>query len=124
GKFPNLKFIAITLRESISASHNNWGAMLYDASKGEAIFAPLDSKGEYTPFEIRNIVDRVGAGDAFAGALIFAMSTPELAAPVTALRYAVAASCLKHSILGDFNDVTRAEIESLMKGGGRGRVSR
>jgi len=123
-RFPNLRHVAITLRESLSASHNNWGAMLYDTQKKQAHFAPTDRAGNYSPYEIRNIVDRVGAGDSFAGALIFAMNTPELADTDTALRYAVAASCLKHSILGDFNDVTRAEIEALMNGGGRGRVSR
>ena len=124
GKFPNLRHIAITLRESLSASHNNWGAMLYDVAAGKAFFAPTDPSGTYSPYEIHNIVDRVGAGDSFAGALIFAMKTPELSEPTTALRYAVAASCLKHSILGDFNDVSRSEVEALMKGGGHGRVSR
>ena len=123
-RFPNLQFVAITLRESISASHNNWGAMLYDAKTKQSLFAPLDASGTYSPYEIRNIVDRVGAGDSFAGALIFAMQTKGLSDPATALRYAVAASCLKHSILGDYNDVTRSEIEAVMKGGGRGRVSR
>lgn len=123
-KFPNIRSIAITLRESVSASHNNWGAMLYDVSTRQAFFAPTDSTGEYAPYEIHHIIDRVGAGDSFAGALVFAMSTPELSSPEKALQYAVAASCLKHSVLGDFNDVSRAEIEALMKGGGHGRVSR
>lgn len=123
-QYPNVKQVAITLRESISASHNNWGAMLYDQSQQQAVFAPADANGNYSSYEIRNIVDRVGAGDSFAGALIFALNTPELAAPETAIRYAVAASCLKHSIQGDFNFSTRAEIESLMHGGGSGRVQR
>ena len=123
-RFPNIRKVAITLRESLSASHNNWGAMLYDAGQDQAVYAPTDASGTYTPYEIRNIVDRVGAGDSFAGALIFALQTPELAESTTALHYAVAASCLKHSILGDYNQSTRSEIEALMKGGGRGRVSR
>ena len=123
-RFPNLRYVAITLRESHSASHNNWGAMLYDGTTRQSHFAPTDSGGRYSPYEIRNIVDRVGAGDSFAGALIFALQAPELSSPATALQYAVAASCLKHSILGDFNDATRPEIEALMKGGGSGRVSR
>jgi 2-dehydro-3-deoxygluconokinase len=123
-KFPNLKQVAITLRESISASHNNWGAMLFDAVADRAYFAPVDTQGKYSPHEIHNIVDRVGAGDAFAGGLIFALQTPGLSESPTALAYAVAASCLKHSIRGDFNDSTRAEIEALMRGGGSGRVSR
>lgn len=123
-QYPNVKQVAITLRESISASHNNWGAMLYDQSQDQASFAPTDAAGNYSSYEIRNIVDRVGAGDSFAGALIFALNTPELASRETAIRYAVAASCLKHSIQGDFNYSTRAEIESLMTGGGSGRVQR
>jgi 2-dehydro-3-deoxygluconokinase len=98
--------------------------MLYDVADAQALFAPSDPAGNYAPYQIHNIVDRVGAGDAFGGALIFAMNTPELSSTKTALEYAVAASCLKHSILGDFNDVTRSEIEALMKGGGHGRVSR
>lgn len=122
--FPNVSKVAITLRESRSASHNNWGAMLYCAATGQTHFAPLSPAGEYSPYEITNIVDRVGSGDAFAGGLIFALLTPELSAPETAVRYAVAASCLKHSIKGDFNYSTRAEIEGLMNGGGSGRVQR
>ena len=123
-QFPRVSKVAITLRESISASHNNWGAMLYDAASQEAHFAPLDGQGRYRPYEIRNIVDRVGAGDSFAGALIVALNDPELSAPETALRYATAASCLKHSIRGDFNYATRPEIEALMRGSGTGRVQR
>jgi 2-dehydro-3-deoxygluconokinase len=123
-RFANVRMVAITLRESISASHNNWGGLLFDAATDRTFVAPRDSAGQYRPYEIRNIVDRVGAGDSFAGALIFALGTPELAAPETALRYAVAASCLKHSILGDFNYATRKEIEELMQGQGSGRVQR
>lgn len=123
-QFPNVARVAITLRESLSASHNNWGAMLYDAGTKQSWFAPTDSAGEYAPYEIRNIVDRVGAGDSFSGALIFALNDASLGQPETALRYAVAASCLKHSILGDFNYATRSEIEALMAGSGSGRVQR
>lgn len=122
--FPNVSKVAITLRESLSASHNNWGALLYDAKPGKSYFAPLDAHGRYRPYEIRNIVDRVGAGDSFAGALVFALTTPDLAHPETALRYAAAASCLKHSMKGDFNYATRSEIEALMEGSGSGRVQR
>lgn len=123
-QFPNVSRVAITLRESISASHNNWGALLYDRDSRAVHFAPTDSTGRYEPYEIRNIVDRVGAGDSFAGGLTFALNTPGLDDAATALQYAVAASCLKHSIKGDFNYATRAEIEGLMKGGGSGRVQR
>ncbi len=123
-QFPNVSKVAITLRESLSASHNNWGAMLFDARSDQPFFAPLDVKGHYQPYQIKNIVDRVGGGDAFAGGLIFALTTPELQESQTAVDYAVAASCLKHSIKGDFNFSTRAEVEALMKGSGSGRVVR
>jgi 2-dehydro-3-deoxygluconokinase len=123
-RFANVRMVAITLRESISASHNNWGGLLFDAATDRTVVAPRDSGGQYRPYEIRNIVDRVGAGDSFAGALIFALQTPGLDSSETALRYAVAASCLKHSTPGDFNYATRAEIEELMRGAGSGRVQR
>lgn len=122
--FPNVRQVAITLRESLSASHNNWGALLFDVSANKAFFAPTDATGTYAPYEIRNIVDRVGAGDSFAGALILALNEPSLSEPSVAIRYAVAASGLKHSLKGDFNLVTRPEIESLMTGSGSGRVQR
>jgi 2-dehydro-3-deoxygluconokinase len=122
-QFPNLRNVAITLRESISASYNRWGAMIYDSAERAACFAPAKD-GSYVPYEIRNIVDRVGGGDAFAAGLIFAMITPELQSPETAVAFAAAASCLAHSIVGDYNFVTRAEVESLMKGSGSGRVIR
>jgi 2-dehydro-3-deoxygluconokinase len=122
--FPNVSKVAITLRESISASHNNWGAVLYEAATGALHAAPLGDSGHYEPYEMHNIVDRVGAGDSFSGGLIFALTTPELSAPDTAIRYAVAASCLKHSIKGDFNYASREEITALMNGSGSGRVQR
>ncbi|TMM55772.1 sugar kinase [Maribacter algarum] len=124
-QFPNVGKVAITLRESLSASHNNWGAMLFDAASDSPSFAPLDEDGNYNPYQIKNIVDRVGGGDSFAGGLIFALTTPELSSDSqTAVNYAVAASCLKHSIKGDFNYSTRAEVERLMGGNASGRVVR
>ena len=123
-QFPNISKVAITLRESLSASHNNWGAMLYDAVSDKAFFAPLDTNGNYSSYQIKNIVDRVGGGDAFAGGLIFALNTPELSDAQIAVKYAVAASCLKHSIKGDFNYSARSEVEALMGGAGSGRVVR
>ena len=123
-QFPNVTKVAITLRESISASHNNWGAMLYDADSDTPYFAPLDEVGNYRPYQIKNIVDRVGGGDSFAGGLIFALTTTDLAKPEIAVKYAVAASCLKHSIKGDFNFSTRKEVEALMGGSASGRVVR
>jgi 2-dehydro-3-deoxygluconokinase len=116
--------VAITLRESLSASHNNWGAMLFDAEADRPFFAPLDQGGNYRPYEIRNIVDRVGAGDSFAGGLLYALDSEDYAAPADALRFAVAASCLKHSVPGDVNYVTREEVEALAAGQTSGRVQR
>ncbi len=122
-KFPKAKFVAVTLRESISADHNNWGGMLYDCAAKKAHFAPL-SDGVYSPYEIRNIVDRFGGGDSFCAGLLFALNTDELAEPATAIRFAVAASALKHTVSGDYNYSSRAEVENLMKGSASGRVQR
>jgi 2-dehydro-3-deoxygluconokinase len=122
-QFSNVKFVGITLRESISASFNRWGAMLYDAREKKAFFAPTQN-GEYQSYPIKNIVDRVGGGDSFAAALIYSFETPELSAPEKAVSFASAASCLAHSIIGDFNFSTRKEVENLMKGSGSGRVIR
>ncbi len=123
-KFPKASFVAITLRESISADHNNWGGMLYEKASGNAFFAPLNSEGEYAPYEIRDIIDRFGGGDSFCAGLIFALSGDEFNAPADAIRYAVAASCLKHSISGDYNYSGKDEIVNLMKGNASGRVKR
>ncbi len=122
-QFPNVSKVAITLRESLSASHNNWGAMLYDTASGQAHFAPLH-EGKYQPYQIKNIVDRVGGGDSFGAGLLFALNTPELAESQTAVAFAVAASCLCHSIVGDVNFTSRSEVESLMGGSSSGRVIR
>ena len=111
-RFPNLKTIAITLRSSFSASHNSWSGILWD--KGNFYIGPR--------YEIIPIVDRVGSGDSFAGGLIFGLLT--YADPQSALNFALAASCLKHTIFGDVNLVSRAEIEKLMQGDKSGRVSR
>ncbi len=123
-RFPKAKFVAITLRESYSADHNNWGGMLYDCSTRTAHFAPLSAEGVYAPYEIRNIVDRFGGGDSFCAGLIFALNTPELSKPATAIRFAVASSALKHTIATDYNFTSRSEVENLMKGSASGRVQR
>jgi 2-dehydro-3-deoxygluconokinase len=123
-RYPNVSKVAITLRESISANHNNWGGMLYDAAARRTHFAPLSPSGNYQPYEIRDIVDRVGAGDSFAAGLLFALTSSEFSAPNQAIAFAVAASCLKHSIAGDFNYVTRDEVAALMSGNATGRVQR
>ena len=123
-RFPKVTKVAITLRESISADHNNWGAMLYDRAADSAFFAPLDANGKYAPYEIRHIVDRFGGGDSFAAGFIHALYSEEYAAPEQAIRFAAAASCLKHSIYGDYNYTTQAEAVALMTGSGSGRVAR
>jgi 2-dehydro-3-deoxygluconokinase len=123
-KFPQVKFIGITLRESVSADHNNWGGILYDCKSQKAFFAPLDADGHYAPYEIRDIVDRFGGGDSFCAGLLFALNTPGLDAPADAIRFAVAASALKHTCHGDYNFSTRAEVENLMRGSASGRVQR
>ncbi len=122
-RYPNVKRVAITLRESISADHNNWGAMLYEA-RGEAVFSPLNADGEYESFKIGHIVDRVGGGDSFAAGLLHALNDARYQSAQAVLDFAVAASCLKHSIKGDFNYVSVAEVEALAGGNATGRVQR
>ncbi len=112
GAYPNLKMLAITLRESISASHNGWSACLND--RKEFMLSQH--------YDITHIVDRVGGGDAFAAGLIYGLLN--LPSHGDALEFAVAASCLKHSIPGDFNRFTVEEVNALLKGGGSGRVQR
>lgn len=123
-QFPNVKRVAITLRESVSADHNNWGGMLYVRDIDRACFAPTNRDGQYEPYSIRDIVDRVGGGDSFAAGLIYALNREEYRAPETAISFAVAASCLKHSIKGDFNYITKEEVVALMRGVASGRVRR
>lgn len=121
--FPNVKQVAITLRESLSASHNNWGAMFFEVATDTAFYAPMQD-GAYQPYEIKNIVDRVGGGDSFAAGLIYALNDDDLSPPDSAIAYAVAASCLAHSMLGDINFSTRDEVINLMGGNASGRVQR
>ena len=110
--YPKMKLIAITLRESHSADWNTWAACLND---GKEFY-------ESKKYEIRNIVDRVGGSDSFAGGLIYGLNTYDDTRK--ALEFAVAASCLKHSIIGDFNRVSASDVEKLMGGDGTGRVQR
>jgi len=112
-KFPAAKKIVITLRGSVSADHNTWSGIMYD---GEHFFkAPV--------YQITHIVDRVGGGDSFMGGLIYGLLS-YTGDDQKALNFAVAASCLKHTIHGDFNLVSVAEVEHLMKGDSSGRVIR
>ena len=111
-QFPNIQKVAITVRGSISASHNTWSGVL------------LDNNGFYTGpvYDITHIVDRVGGGDAFAGGLIYALMKYD--DPQKAVDFSVAAGCLKHTILGDMNLVSVSEVEGIMSGVVSGRVAR
>jgi 2-dehydro-3-deoxygluconokinase len=110
--FPDLRMQAITLRESRSADHNGWSAVLHDREQFH----------RSRRYDITHIVDRVGAGDAFAAGLIHGLLAMD--DPAAALEFAVAASCLKHTIPGDFNRVSAAEVQALVEGSGSGRVQR
>ncbi|MEC9195237.1 MAG: sugar kinase [Bacteroidota bacterium] len=112
-KFPKAKKVITTLRGSISASHNTWAGILYD---GKNIYTSPE-------YKITHIVDRVGGGDSVMGGVIYGLlQYPE--DDQNALNFAVAASCLKHTIKGDANLVTVAEVEKLMSGDASGRVAR
>jgi 2-dehydro-3-deoxygluconokinase len=112
-KFPRAKKVIVTLRGSVNASHNTWSGVLWDGSR--LIQAPT--------FDITHIVDRVGGGDSFMGGLIYGLLTYKHD-DQKALNFAVSASCLKHTIPGDFNLVSVEEVEKLMSGDTSGRVSR
>jgi len=111
-KFPSLKTVCITLRGSLSASHNTWSGVLW--KEGVFCSAPI--------YNIIPIIDRVGGGDSFMGGLIYGLRRYD--DPQQALNFAAAAACLKHSIIGDFNAVSVGEVEALMGGDASGRVSR
>ena len=111
-EYPNVSKVAITLRESHSADHNGWAACI---NNGTIFYVSRK-------YEIRDIVDRVGGGDSFSAGLIYGLKSFDQ--DTEALEFAVAASCLKHSIPGDFNRVSVKEVETLMRGDGSGRVQR
>jgi len=111
-RFPRCKKVITTLRGSINANHNTWSGVLWD---GKTLYtAPT--------YQITHIVDRVGGGDSFMGGLICGLL--KYKDDQKALNFAVAASCLKHTIYGDYNQVTVDEVEKLMNGDASGRVSR
>ncbi|WP_321281080.1 sugar kinase [Marinifilum fragile] len=113
-QFPRCKKVITTLRGSINANHNSWSGVLYD---GKELFKANNT------YQITHIVDRVGGGDSFMGGLIYGLLTwPN--DNQKALNFAVAASCLKHTIYGDYNQVTVEEVEKLMDGDASGRVAR
>lgn len=110
--FPNLEKQVITLRESHSANHNGWSAVLHNREK----FV------QARKYELFDIVDRVGAGDSFAAGLIYGLIS--FKEDSRALEFATAASCLKHSVSGDFNRVSVSDVDALLAGDGSGRVQR
>lgn len=112
-RFPRAKKVIITLRGSINANHNTWGGVLWD---GSTLY-------QSPRYDITHIVDRVGGGDSFMGGLIYGLLSFG-GDDQKALNFAVAASCLKHTIFGDFNQVTVKEVENLMAGDASGRVAR
>ncbi len=112
-RFPLCKKVITTLRGSVNANHNSWSGVLWN---GEQLF-------EAPTYQITHIVDRVGGGDSFMGGLIYGLLAYE-GDDQKALNFAVAASCLKHTIYGDFNQVTVDEVEKLMQGDASGRVAR
>ncbi len=112
-RFPRVKKVITTLRTSVNANHNTWAGVLWD---GQQLL-------ESPTYQITHIVDRVGGGDSFMGALIYALLT-YVGNDQKALDFAVAASCLKHTIVGDFNQVSIEEVEKLMRGDASGRVAR
>ena len=111
--YPDMKYLAVSLRESVSADWNGWSAVL------------ADSKGNFytsKKYDIRDIVDRIGGGDSFGSGLIWGLNN--LDGPQAALEFSVAASALKHTIYGDFNRVSREDVLTLMGGDASGRVQR
>ncbi|MBO7479888.1 MAG: sugar kinase, partial [Bacteroidales bacterium] len=110
--FPRCKKVITTLRGSINANDNSWAGVLYD---GKTLFKSHE-------YRITHIVDRVGGGDSFMGGLIYGLLNYD--SDQKALDFAVAASCLKHTIYGDYNRVTVEEVEKLMGGDASGRVAR
>jgi len=111
--YPNMKYLAVSLRESVSADWNGWSAVL------------ADNKGNFftsKKYEIRDIVDRIGGGDSFGSGLIWGLNNLET--PQDALEFSVAASALKHTVYGDFNRVSKEDVLTLMGGDASGRVQR
>lgn len=132
-RFPRLRRIASTVRRTRSASKHQLGGMLWEASSGKVHSAPQPvpspsdaetASGWRGGYEIEQMVDRIGTGDAFTAGLLFGLTTPGWSEPDRAIAFATAAFCLAHSVYGDFHFSTRAEIESLVAGDTSGRVQR
>ncbi|MEZ6040640.1 MAG: sugar kinase [Planctomycetaceae bacterium] len=121
--WPDIEVVSMTWRQSHSASHNNWGGGLFDAGSQKFYYAP-NVDGEFKPYEIRSIVDRVGGGDAHMAALLYGLNSAQFPDFQAIVEFATAASCLAHSVVGDFNFASQTEIAELVAGSGSGRVVR
>ena len=121
--FPNLSYVALNMREILSATHNRFGLTFYHKERDLSFLAPSDETG-YIRYEIGNIVDRVGVGDALAGALLYGMCNLDTFDYQQVAEFAAAAGCLSHSIVGDFSFSNRKEIENLLTGNSLGGVVR
>ena len=123
-RYPSVKMLLTTMRQSISATYNKWGAALYDLSNGLQYVSPCID-GKYVPYDITAIVDRIGAGDSFAAGILYALDDSELGQDLqSVVDFATASSCLCHTIMQDINYVSREDVITLMKSGGHSTVSR
>lgn len=123
-RYPSVKMLLTTMRQSISATYNKWGAALYDLSNGLQYVSPCID-GKYEPYDITAIVDRIGAGDSFAAGILYALDDSELCQDLqSVVDFATASSCLCHTIMQDINYVSREDVITLMKSGGHSTVFR
>lgn len=122
-RYPQLRQIVLTRRSAWSANHQRVGASLLEVDRQQIVHAPRQSGAE-GHYDIPDVVDRIGSGDALLGALLYALQTPELAEAQTAISFATAAAVLAHSISGDISFITRNEIEALAAGTQGGRLDR
>jgi 2-dehydro-3-deoxygluconokinase len=112
-EFPNIQMVSTPIREQERASVYQWGGMLFDAKSEEAEFAPLCG-GQYSPYEIADVIDLGGVQDAFTAGLLFALNCDDYVSPADALNFAVASSCLAHSTPGEWSCVMRAEVDGMV----------
>jgi len=121
--FRRLRYVAMTRRIGSSANVNSFGGMLYDSQSEQAFFAPRQNH-EPALYQIGDIVDRLGAGDAFTAGMLFSLTQTERIDLQQVIDFATAAGCLAHSIEGDYNYISRSEIQAIVAGDQGGRVSR
>ncbi len=121
---PNLAQIVITLRQTHTASKNSFGALLYSVADDECAISPLEKGGEFSPYNIENILDRVGTGDTFTGALIRSLASDDFTSYQKSLDYATAAAALAHTVCGDYPYLAHAEVLALAKGDSSANLSR